>query len=92
MMRAFKLLEQHANLIQRQARAQAAKIMRFNQKCIDLGYCAPLRQAGTQKFVHDSLEGARTASRLGLQPFGNVVVQCQGSSHITMLSNKHHDV
>lgn len=92
MMGAFKLLEQHPDLIQRQPRAQTAKIMRFDKKCIDFGNGTPLRQAGAQKFVHHSLEGARTAPRLGLQALGDVVVQCQGGAHIKMLPHKHHDV
>ena len=92
MMGAFKLLEQHTDLIQRQPRTQTAKIVRFDKKCIDFCDGASLRQAGTQIFVHNSLEGARTAARLGLQTLGDVVVQCQGGTHIMMLSHKHHDV
>ena len=92
MIRAFQVLEHGANAIQRDTRPQAAKIVRFNMKALDSGNRAALREARAQQFVNQCLERLPRTPRFGLQARRDVFIQCQGRSHIMMLTMRHHDV
>ena len=50
------------------------------------------RDAATQRRVYGLLEGLAGASRLGLEPGSDVLVERQGRSHIMMLGQRHNDV
>jgi len=92
MIRTVQVLQQSANAIQRHARFQSAKIVRFDLKPLDPGSRAPQSETGTQHLVNQGLERLPGAPRFGLQAHRNVLVERQGRSHIMMLLSRHHDV
>ena len=85
MIRAFQLLEQGPDAIERNARLQLAKVVGFDLKALEPWHRAALREARAQQIVDERLERLSRAPRFGLQARGDVIIQGQCGSHILML-------
>ncbi len=85
MLRAFDLLQQGADLVQRQPRPQTTQIMRFDLKSLG-SLCRPLfRQTGAQDFIDQHLEWPAAAACFRREAGSHIIIDGQGSTHIMML-------
>jgi len=89
---AFDIVQQGGDVVVAAPGHGAAEIHRSDRE----GWCGParatLRERRTQVLIDQRLERQAAAPRFRLQPGGDVIVQGQCGSHITMLSNRHQDV
>lgn len=85
MLRAFDLLQQGADLIQRQPRPQTAQIMRFDLKSLGSLRWPLFRQTGAQDFIDQHLEWPPAAACFRREAGSHVIVYGQCGSHIMML-------
>ena len=84
--------EQGADLVQIHPGPGTAKIMRFHDEWRCLAHFIGVSQPAAQGIVHHHLERTAAALGSGLEVGSNVGVEGEGSSHIVMLSTRHHDV
>ncbi len=92
MIRPLDPLEQLTHVVARDSRLQSAEVV-----CLDRERLLWLRQtllweASTQGLVDQRLEGTARPARLGSQPRGDIVFECQCGAHTMMLDTRHHDV
>jgi hypothetical protein len=92
MLRALDMLKKRSNIIVGAARDRSAQIARLHAKRSDpLGVRAQCERS-TQMIVDDRFERPPCATCLRLEACGHIIFERKSSSHIVMLSLRHHDV
>ena len=92
MIGAFGIVQQGGDVVIAAPGHGATEIHRSDREGWRRSARSPLRERRTEVLIDQCLERQAAASRFGLQPGGDVIVQGQCSSHITMLLIKHQDV
>ena len=91
MQRAFDFLEQGADVVQAQSRAQPAEVVSPDAKGLPALGRGPI-QALPQGVVDHISERASGSARQPLQLGRDIVIERQRGPHILMLGSRHHDV
>ena len=92
MLRAFKALQQVADVVEPEARAQCAKIPGLDHERRMRGRRRPLGEPRSKHVIHDFAKRPAAASRPRFQLGGHIVIEGKGCAHIMMLVTRHLDV
>jgi hypothetical protein len=92
MQRALHVLDELRDVVEGEPRAEVPKIADGDLEDPLPGGGALVREAASQRLVHDLAERPVLPARFCFELGGDVVVEREGRPHALMLESEHHDV
>ena len=92
MVGALDPFEQFADVVEGEARPEAAETACLDAERSALCGGTSRHQTMPQRLVDDVAKGAPRSAGHGLQPRRDILIERQGGAHILMLVKRHHDV